>query len=270
MTPQRFSASYTSRLLLLPAFVVALGFLSAAHAQEWGTLKGRFVFDGDVPEAKDVNVTKDTEFCSKHDLKDEEVVVGEKKGLANTFVYLYLKRGAKATIHPDLEKPGEPIVLDNKGCRFEPHVLLVRTGQKLKITNSDQGIGHNTNAALNQNPTFNETVSNASPIIKEFSKSESYPVGVSCNVHPWMKAHMLIRDNPYMAISAADGTFEIAKLPAGKHEFIIWHESVANMKKLTVGSAGKTNSRGRIKIEIPAGGELDLGEIKVKPADLKL
>ena len=254
------------RLQLCATVAIVLTTLSVASAQEWGTLKGQFVVEGAVPDAKAVSVTKDTEFCSKHDLVEETVVTGENGGLANVFVYLYLKRGQKAEIHPDLQEPGEPVVLDNKGCRFEPHVLMVRTGQTLKVINSDQGIGHNTNAALQQNPGFNETVSNDSPITKTFAKNEPYPAGVSCNVHPWMKAHMLVRDNPYMAVTDEEGKFEIANVPAGKQQFIFWHESVRNMKSLDLGSAGKADRRGRAKLEIPAGGELDLGEIKIKPS----
>ena len=268
MTHATFSRLQASGSLVIALLAVAVFFVSSASSEDWGTIKGRFVFDGDAPDAKNINVTKDTEFCSTHDLKEETVVVGEKNALANVVVYLYVKRGGKVTPHPDLEKLGEPITLDNKGCRFEPHVLLVRTGQTLKITNSDQGIGHNTNAALQQNPPFNETVSNESPITKKFQKTEPFPAKVSCNIHPWMTAHMLVRDNPYMAITGEDGSFEIAKLPAGKHEFIVWHESVGYVKNLKLATGDKTNRRGRVKLEVPAGGVLDLGETKVKPKDV--
>ena len=85
-----------------------------------------------------------------------------------------------------------------------------------------------------------------------------------------MKAHLLVRDNPYMAITGDDGSFEIANIPAGEHEFILWHESVGNLKNLDLGANGKADRRGRAKLEIPAGGELDLGEIKVKPSAVGL
>ena len=94
-----------SRLI---AFVTLL-FVSAgalpAQAQ-WGTLKGRFVFDGTPPAAKAVTVTKDAAFCGKHDLKDESLVVNEEnKGIANVVLTLYLSRGQKApTPHPDYAK----------------------------------------------------------------------------------------------------------------------------------------------------------------------
>ena len=246
------------------ALLVSLTMAASAIGADWGSLKGRLVFDGDPAKPAAVNVTKDVEYCGKHDLVDETVSVGQDNGLTNAFIYLYVKRGKSVDVHPDLEKVSEePIVLDNKGCRFEPHALIVRTGATLEIRNSDVGIGHNTNAqGLLQNPKFNEQVSNDSPIIKVFEKTEPIPTEVACNVHPWMKAYLLIRDNPYMTATGEDGSFEIKNLPAGKHEFIFWHESKGNLRDLKVGGK-KTSRKGRAKLEIAAGETLDLGDVKV-------
>ncbi|MCH8840196.1 MAG: hypothetical protein IH831_05880 [Planctomycetes bacterium] len=244
---------------------------TGSSAQEWGTLTGRLVVDGKVGDPAAINVNKDTEYCGQHNLVEETVVVGEESGLTNAFVYLYLKRGQTVSVHPDLESiPTEPVVLNNKGCRFEPHMLLLRTGQPFEVHNSDPGIGHNTNAMLLSNPTFNEMISNDSPIKKTFEKAEAYPAGFTCNVHPWMKAYMLIRNNPYMAITGEDGSFEIKNIPAGEHEFIFWHESMGNLKNVSLGSGGKTSRKGRAKLKIPAGGTLELGDIKIAPANLGL
>lgn len=255
-------------LTMVAAALVASA--TGASAADWGTLKGRLVVDGSVPEPVAIIVNKDTEYCGQHNLVDETVEVGENGGLENAFIYLYTARGKSVPIHPDLEEASETVVLNNKGCRFEPHALLLRTGQPFEIHNDDPGIGHNTNAQLLANPSFNEIVSNDIPIKKSFEKPEAYPANVSCNVHPWMKAHLLIRDNAYMAITGKDGSFEIEKIPAGQHEFIFWHESTGNLKNVKFGSAGKTDRKGRAKLKIPAGGTLDLGEVKLTPATLGL
>ncbi len=255
------------------AYVVQLGcialllvFAASASAADWGSLKGRFVLDGAAGDPAALNVNKDVEYCGKHKLLDETIQVGDDGALGNVFVYLYLKRGKTVEIHPDLEKAGGPAVLDNKGCRFEPHVLLLRAGQELQIKNSDT-VGHNTNFQTLTNPAFNETIAAAAATSKVFEKREAYPSNVVCNIHPWMKSFVLVRDNPYMAVSAADGSFEIKNLPAGEHEFIFWHEAAGNMKKMAVGS-GKTSRKGRAKLKITAGDSLDLGEIKVSKAVL--
>ncbi len=247
----------------LATVLLTLAMVTSASGADWGTLKGRLVFEGDPGKPDAVNVNKDVEYCGKHNLVDETVVVGDKDGLTNVFIYLYVKKGKSVDIHPDLEEPGDLVVLDNKGCRFEPHALLVRTGQTLEIRNSDPGIGHNTNAqTLMRNPKFNEQVSNDSPLVKVFEKTEARPAEVACNVHPWMKSFVLIRDNPYMAVTSDDGSFEIKNIPAGKHEFAFWHEGVGNLRKLKLGKS-VTSRKGRAKLEIPAGDTLDLGDVKV-------
>lgn len=245
--------------------MVAAG--STADAAEWGTIKGKFVLKGEVKPEKIVP-NKDTEYCSKHELVDESVVVGDGGALANVFVYLNPGRGKKVDVHPDIKPSAEPRVLDNKGCRFEPHAMTVWTADKFEIRNSDDGIGHNTNASmLFANPKFNEQVTGGAPIIKQFSKSESYPSKVACNVHPWMNAYVLIRDNPYMATSGEDGSFEIVNVPAGKHDFAFWHEAKGNLKDLKVGK-DKADRKGQLSIEVPAGETVDLGVIELTPAML--
>ena len=216
-----FAKRLTSGLALATAMMVG----ASASAADWGTIKGKFVYKGDV-KAEKIVPNKDTEYCSKHDLVDETVVVGDGGSLANVFVYLNPGRGKKVDVHPDIKPSAEPKVLDNHFCRFEPHAMTLWTEEKLEIRNSDEGVGHNTNASmLFANPKFNEQVTGGAPIVKEFSKSESYPSKVACNVHPWMNAYILIRDNPYMAVSGEDGSFEIKIVPAGKHDFAFWLEA---------------------------------------------
>ncbi len=269
----KFQKREFSHAPLALSFFIALAvfpLLSGASATgaDWGTLKGQFVFAGDAEQPAKINVNTDSAYCGKHSLVDETLVVGENGALSNVFVYLYLKKGKTVDIHPDLESVGtEPVVLDNKGCRFVPHALLLRTGQPFEIRNSDAGIAHNTNLTLIKNSGFNQIVPNDAPLKKSFEKRESYASTVACNIHPWMRAHVLIRDNPYMAVSGSDGSFEIKNIPAGPHEFIFWHEAKGNMKKLSLGKS-KTNNKGRAKLKIPATGTLDLGEIKVPPAVL--
>ena len=250
------------------AAAVAVLLASGAGAADWGSIKGRFVYTGEA-KAEKITPNKDVEFCGKHEIPDEAIVVGDGGGLANVFVFLALDRGKTVAIHPDFEKQGaDPLAIDNKGCRFEPHALALWTKHPLKVSNSDPGIGHNTNGtAFLNNPTFNETVPNDKPIVKTFEKSEPIPSKIACNVHPWMSAHVLVRDNPYMAVSAADGTFEINNIPAGAQELAFWHEVPGNLKNLVVGK-GKTDRKARLKVTIPAGQTLDLGDVKVAPSNL--
>jgi hypothetical protein len=233
-----------------------------AGAAEWGTIKGKFVYKGDA-KAEPLNINKDIEFCSEHKPADETIVVGDGGALRDVFVYLYVARGKKVEIHPDY-KPGELKSITNKGCRFEPHALTIWTADELEVRNDDT-IGHNTNINLAANADFNQLIANGSPLKKKLDKTEPAPAPVACNIHPWMKANLLVRDNPYMAVAGEDGSFEIKNVPAGKQELILWHEAKGYLRDVKVGKE-KADRKGQIEVTVPAGGEVDLGVIEVTPA----
>lgn len=234
----------------------------SAGAAEPGSVKGRFVYEG-KDEGGKVKITKDEAFCNPHAPNDESIELGENGGLLNVFVYLVVKRGETIEITPAYADAPGSVTLDNSGCRFEPHALTIWTKQKLEIKNSDT-IGHNTNATLVANPSFNQLISKDQPFVVDFKKEERLPSTVQCNIHPWMSAYVLIRDNPYMTVSGKDGSFEIKVVPAGKHDFAFWHEAGGYVRDLKVGK-GKTDRKGIVSLEIAAGKELDLGDLQVAP-----
>src|SRR5687767_14513606 len=140
-----------SLLAMATALLLAV-FSLEAPAQEWGDLEGQFVYKGTPPTPMKIVPDKDVEFCGKVGLVREDVVVNKQNGgIANVVVYLAPAAGQKVKVHPDLEKPPtEKLLIDNKKCRFEPHVMGIRTGQTLVIGNSDP-FGHNTKAAFFKN-----------------------------------------------------------------------------------------------------------------------
>lgn len=221
----------------------------------WASLRGAFKYSGPPVDPARLVADKDSEVCGKHPLFDESVVVGPDGGLANVAVYLRTK---KPPVHPELESPAQAdVVLDNKNCRFEPHVAFLRTSQKLLIKNSDP-VGHNSKIDGQVNPSVNVLVpaDEASP--QTFPQEEPQPMKVGCNIHPWMGAWILVRNDPYAAVSGSDGGFSIEKLPAGKElEFQLWHEKGLNFPGLQVNGV-KVDSKGRFKLKLEPDQELVL------------
>ena len=198
----------------MSAVVVSCGFASGiAAAEEWGTIKGRFLYGGDAPTAAEIKADKDVEVCGKHKLLQQELVVGADKGVANVVIFV---RDKDVKVHPDAaaEAKATKVVLDNKDCVFSPHVLVVHTGQPLIIKNSDT-VGHNSNVATIKNPPSNSLIPAGGESSIPFANEEAIPAQVTCNIHPWMKAWIVVRPNPYATVSAADGSFEIKNVPAG-------------------------------------------------------
>jgi plastocyanin len=240
------------------ALVVGLCAASLANADDWGTIKGKFVFGGSVPAATDLKADKDVEVCGKHKLVNEELVVGADKGIANVVVFV---RDKAVKVNPELAAAAakQKVELDNASCRFEPHVVFVQTGQELVIKNSDT-VGHNSNVATVKNPPSNSLIPAGGSSPLKFSAEEAIPAQVTCNIHPWMKAWVLVRPNPYAAVSKADGTFEIKGVPAGELELQFWHEKAGYLAEMTIGGKAEKVSKGRMKVNVPAAGK-DMGDI---------
>lgn len=249
--------------------------LAAAPAAraEWGTLKGRFTVDGAVPAPAALRVDKDQEVCvpgGKQLFSQDLVVDPETKGLANVVVFLTPAAGKKPAVHPDY-KPGETVEMINAGCMFAPRVTLLWTQNTLRLKNNDSA-GHNMKGNCLANRPFNLTVpANGHIDVATLKKEERLPVEVTCSIHTWMKGWLVVRDNPYMAVTGPDGSFEIANLPEGEWEFTFWHEKsgyVGHEVPVTVDGKKQTWTRGRNKIKIAPSG-VDLGEVKVPATSFK-
>jgi plastocyanin len=249
---------------VLSAVVASCGVASGvAGAEEWGTIKGRFLYGGDAPTVAEIKADKDVEVCGKHKLVSEELVIGSDKGVANVVVFV---RDKEVKVHPDAaaEAKATKAVLDNKGCVFSPHVVAVHTGQPLIIKNSDT-VGHNSNVATIKNPPSNSLIPAGSESSIPFANEEAIPAQVTCNIHPWMKAWVVVSPNPYVAVSAADGSFEIKNVPAGDVELQLWHEKAGYIGEISVAGKSEKIAKGRRKVKVePAG--TNLGEMVLAPS----
>ena len=238
-----------------------------ANAADWGTVKGRFVFDGTLPERPKLVLNKDVEFCGKHEPRTEQLVVHPKdRGIANVVIWLDTKPGEKPAIHPSFEESeSAKIKLMNKGCRFDPHVCVLRTGQTLLIENPDQ-VDHNTAAGLDRNQPFNDlTPAGKSSERPRFTQTEKLPSPVQCSIHPWMTGWLVVKDHPYVAVTDEHGRFEMKNLPSGELTIVVWHELPGFVQEVTREGKAESWKRGKVTVRVVPG-ENDLGETRV-PAD---
>jgi hypothetical protein len=176
-------------------------------------------------------------------LTTRHYIVGPDKGLANVFVYI--KQGAAAAP----ATAGEPL-LDQLNCQYEPYVMGMVTGQKLKIRNSDPLL-HNVHATPKVNKEFNfAQVTKGQVNEKTFDKSEVL-VRMKCDVHPWMFAYIGVVDHPYFAVTGKDGSFKISNLPAGKYTIEAVHlKAGAKQQEITV--TGDEKKAINFELEVPA------------------
>ena len=232
----------------------------------WGTLKGRFVYDGSPPSSIKLTPTKDLIVCGKHELFNESLIVNpENKGIQNVVVFLYTKKGQTLPIHDTFTSTAnDKVTLDNEFCRFNNHITVMRTTQTLLVRNLD-AVGHNTKIDALSNTAINPILAANGELEEQFPKAERLPVPVSCSIHPWMNGFLLVKDHPYVAVTNENGEFEIANLPTGNWSFQVWQEKCKAIKEVQLEGAKTEWKRGRFEQAI-AEGETDLGEIVVSAA----
>ena len=202
---------------------------AAPAAAGSASLSGKVAFEGTPPKAEKVKLNADPKCAAMHKEGLERVAVKVTNG-GVADVLVYVKSGVKGT-YP---VPTDPVLLDQQGCDYHPHMLVLRAGQPLKIRNSDDTL-HN----IHPRPTLNEefNIGQARQGMekeKNLGKPEvMIPVG--CDVHPWMRAYISVLDNPFFAVTKEDGTFEIKGLPAGEYEVEAFHGKLKSQaQKVTV------------------------------------
>jgi plastocyanin len=163
----------------------------------------------------------------------EVILVGPDNGLQNVFVYV--KDGLGDWVYP---VPDAPVVLDQLGCRYRPHVFGVQVGQGVQILNSDATL-HNVHAVPKVNDEFNFGLPLKGMESTRVFDEPEIMVPFRCDVHGWMAAFAGVVPHPFFAVSSADGSYEITGLPGGTYTIEAWHERFGTMTQtVTVDGTG--------------------------------
>ena len=215
--------------------------LIAAQTSGAGTIKGVVKAQmASVPAPVVVKMTDDATCMAKHSqpVTEEHLVLDASKNVK--YAVVYIKSGLPEG--QALRAPAEPALIDQNGCMFSPHVVGMMVGQGLKVLNSD-GVLHNVHLQGKINREINKAMP---PFLKKmvlpgtnFAKPEMMPI--KCDAHPWMNGYVAVLSNPYFAVTAADGSFEIKDVPAGAYVVEVWHEVLgASTKTVKVGDTAAT------------------------------
>jgi plastocyanin len=190
------------------------------------TVSGTVKFDGAAPKQAKIDMSQDPACKGMNEAENVVIAGGD---LANVFVYVKDGLGNRT-----FDVPATPVVLDQSGCKYHPHVLGVMAGQTVQIKNDDQTT-HNIHPTPKDNREWNESQPPSSaPLEKNFAREEIM-LPVKCNQHPWMKMYINVVKSPFYAVTDKDGKYEIKGLPPGDYTIAFVHEKLGEQdQKVTV------------------------------------
>ena len=207
--------------MVLPRSVaIAATLLAAAPAVFGAELRGRVAWKGEPPEASIVNLKElasadKIEGCGETRRVSQRLLIDPTGGVANAVVWVSTGDG------PPAQPP--TVAIDQAGCAFTPHVVVMRPGQTLAVGNSDP-ITHNVRIFQDRAMVVNAFQdANAPPVTRRFDAPGRYLI--RCGMHKWMYAWAVVAERGTYAVTGADGRFTM-DVPPGRHQLRLWHETL--------------------------------------------
>lgn len=189
--------------------------MALASPIQAGTLKGEVKYTGKIPDPVVHQTGKFRKVCGP-EIQGESLILENQK-VKNVVVWLDGKMAKKLK-----NKPGT-YSINQKNCAYSPHVLAMPKGSELQILTSDP-INHNIHTYSFDNDPINIMFLPGQDYSQEMEEPEV--VKVSCDLHGWMEAYIVVTPNSYFAVTGNDGAFEIKDVPPGKYTLRLWHEEL--------------------------------------------
>jgi plastocyanin len=212
------------------------------------TVTGTVTFDGKVPALKPLAMDADPACAKKHSapVPNEMLTLGSGNTMGSVMVWVSKGLPAGKTF----PVPKTPVVLDQNGCQYKPHVMGIMVGQAYKILNSD-GILHNVHTLPKINKAFNRAMpATLKEATTTFDKEEAI-FHIKCDVHPWMSAYIAVFTHPFFSVTGTDGKFTISGLDPGTYEITAWHEKLGTQTASVTVGATDTKTQ-NFKFAVPA------------------
>ncbi|MFM8269885.1 MAG: urate hydroxylase PuuD, partial [Pseudomonadota bacterium] len=214
---------------------VALESVTPLDVLTTGTISGTVRFTGSVPAPKKISITPEcASTLGKSFLSQEVQVQGGR--LQNAFVWI-----SEGLEGKKFATPAEEIIVDQRGCRYEPRVMGVQVGQPITFLNSDPFL-HNIHSMAKNNEAFNLSLTNKNQKITRKLQKEEIMFRSKCDLHPWMSGFIGVVSHPYFAVSNETGEVILPKVPAGTYTLSVWHETLGiKNQKIEIGPQKNTD-----------------------------
>jgi plastocyanin len=204
-----------------------------------GAITGVVSFTGAAPKRVPIDMSMDPACAMATEPNLTEQYMVDHGKLAN--VYVYVKTGA-----PDASASADApaVVMDQKGCRYVPHVVAVQQGGSVAFKNSDPTMHnvHTTPAQVGNSAVDLSEMPMGQAQTERFKSAETM-LPVRCNNHPWMSAFVNVAPNAYFAVTGSDGSFTIPRLPPGTYTLAAVHEKLGE-QDIQITVAPKATAKG--------------------------
>jgi hypothetical protein len=199
------------------------------------SVKGIARLEGAAPKPKAISMAADPSCAKQHPspVFSQEIMADSKGELANVIVFVSDGLGDRT-----FDPPSQPIVINQKGCMYEPHVLAMRANQRLQVVNDDP-TSHNIHPTPANNREWNKAEPPGSQVEDSFAREE-IAIPVKCNVHPWMRSYVAVFKHPYFTVTGKDGSFDLSNLPPGTYTIKAWQEKLGTSVQTITISANET------------------------------
>jgi plastocyanin len=199
-----------------------------------GVIIGRVLYKGEPPKAKPINFGPE-KLCA--DLSKGKTPLYETLVVDDAGAVKWALVSIRGNVTGKYPVPEKPVVVDQVGCIFTPHVAALMAGQEVEYRNSDP-VSHNIRATPKKNPAFN-TIFSAKMSSKTKLDAPEYGIPLKCDIHFWMSGFVHVLPHPFFAITGDDGSFVISGVPPGTYSLLAWHETLKPQNQSVTVAAGE-------------------------------
>ena len=201
------------------------------------TVSGVVKFEGKLPAPAPISMAADPTCAKQHHapVLSQDVVTDGKGGLQNAIVFVADGLGDRT-----FDQPSQPVVIDQKGCMYEPHVVAMQANQPLELVNQDP-TSHNIHPVPSNNREWNKAEPPGTKAEETFSREE-IAIPLKCNIHPWMRGYIAVFKHPFFTVTKADGSFDLRGLPPGTYVIKAWQEKLGTTTQTITVSANENKA----------------------------
>lgn len=110
--------------------------------------------------------------------------------------------------------------LAQQDTAFQPALLAIPVGATVRFLNQDRFFHNVFSYSKTKRFDLGRYPKGES---KSVTFDEAGAVAVFCEIHKWMRAAIVVLQNPFYAIADEDGSFRISNVPAGSYKVTVWH-----------------------------------------------